>query len=56
MSEYILRSLKQKIEKWTKFITGDERVILKSIKYTLSVVLFIKKHNVPNYYEDKILN
>ncbi|XP_041969099.1 dynein beta chain, ciliary-like [Aricia agestis] len=28
MSEYILRSLKQKIEKWTKFITGDEKHIL----------------------------
>ena len=28
MSEYILKSLKQKIEKWTKFITGDERVIV----------------------------
>ncbi|XP_050667868.1 dynein beta chain, ciliary-like isoform X2 [Leptidea sinapis] len=28
MSEYILRSLKQKLEKWSKFITGDERHIL----------------------------
>lgn len=26
MSEYILKSLKLKIEKWNKFITGDERV------------------------------
>ncbi|OWR55207.1 putative ciliary dynein heavy chain [Danaus plexippus plexippus] len=28
MSEYILKSLKLKIEKWTKFITGDERHLL----------------------------
>ncbi|XP_045527512.1 dynein beta chain, ciliary-like [Pieris brassicae] len=28
MSEYILKSLKLKIEKWNKFITGDERHIL----------------------------
>ncbi|KAJ0173728.1 hypothetical protein K1T71_010877 [Dendrolimus kikuchii] len=28
MSEYILKSLKQKIDKWTKFITGDERHVL----------------------------
>lgn len=26
LSEYILRSLKQKIDKWSKFITGEERV------------------------------
>ncbi|KAL0819776.1 hypothetical protein ABMA28_007817 [Loxostege sticticalis] len=26
MSEYLLKALKQKIEKWTKFITGDERI------------------------------
>lgn len=28
MSEYLLKSLKQKIDKWNKFITGDERVRL----------------------------
>ncbi|CAH0400414.1 unnamed protein product [Chilo suppressalis] len=28
MSEYILKSLKIKLDKWTKFITGDERHIL----------------------------
>ncbi|XP_060805137.1 dynein beta chain, ciliary [Amyelois transitella] len=28
ISEYLLKSLKQKIDKWAKFITGDERHIL----------------------------
>ncbi|XP_037301353.1 LOW QUALITY PROTEIN: dynein beta chain, ciliary-like, partial [Manduca sexta] len=28
MSEYILKSLKQKVDKWAKFISGDERHVL----------------------------
>lgn len=26
MSEYVIKTLKQKADKWVKFITGDERV------------------------------
>ncbi|KAJ8713922.1 hypothetical protein PYW08_007542 [Mythimna loreyi] len=28
LSEYLMKTLKQKLDKWTKFITGDERHIL----------------------------